>query len=235
MKNSNQRKQTSSAQPSRSSTSRTSQASEENAQNYEQSFIRLLNVGQRLWGQTQGVTEHLALELAQITQGQAQLSLYCRETAGRTSQQSSPAGSTSFPVQCHDLIYGMLYIQNNPAHPTQPVISPARAYLLAQLCGYILYSLEVSAFLQFQNCYLSLQLPDPLTKREQEVLNLVCRGLSKEAIAELLSISSKTVNTHLRHLYEKFHVHNEHDLPLAAFRAGLFLPLEGVSSTRSHV
>ncbi len=47
---------------------------------------------------------------------------------------------------------------------------------------------------------------ETLTKRESEILeNLAC-GLSYKEIGEQLGLSRHTVNTHLRHIYEKLHV-----------------------------
>jgi DNA-binding NarL/FixJ family response regulator len=46
-----------------------------------------------------------------------------------------------------------------------------------------------------------------LTDREQEVLNLMVHGMTRLEIAERLFISSYTVNTHSRNIYEKLHVH----------------------------
>lgn len=45
-----------------------------------------------------------------------------------------------------------------------------------------------------------------LTRREQEVLVLLCRGLRNKQIANDLSISESTVKVHLRHVYEKLHL-----------------------------
>jgi predicted ATPase/DNA-binding CsgD family transcriptional regulator len=46
-------------------------------------------------------------------------------------------------------------------------------------------------------------LPDPLTDRELEVLELIAAGLSNRAIAEELVISVGTVKVHNRHIYDK--------------------------------
>ncbi len=51
--------------------------------------------------------------------------------------------------------------------------------------------------------------PDPpthLTRREEEVLGCVARGLSNKEISELLSIAVETVRVHLKKIYEKLHV-----------------------------
>jgi DNA-binding NarL/FixJ family response regulator len=47
---------------------------------------------------------------------------------------------------------------------------------------------------------------EKLTLREQEVLDLLAKGYSYQKIAGVLNISYATVNTHIRHIYEKLHV-----------------------------
>jgi LuxR family transcriptional regulator, maltose regulon positive regulatory protein len=49
-----------------------------------------------------------------------------------------------------------------------------------------------------------------LTSREQEVLHLVAQGLSDAQIAEVLVISPRTVNAHLRSIYSKMRVTSRH-------------------------
>jgi len=46
-----------------------------------------------------------------------------------------------------------------------------------------------------------------LTNRENEILKLLVKGLSKKNIAETLFISFHTVDTHIRRIYEKLEVH----------------------------
>jgi DNA-binding NarL/FixJ family response regulator len=50
------------------------------------------------------------------------------------------------------------------------------------------------------------ELAEVLTPREQQVLQLVCRGLRNKEIAGHLSISESTAKVHLQHIYEKLHV-----------------------------
>jgi DNA-binding NarL/FixJ family response regulator len=45
-----------------------------------------------------------------------------------------------------------------------------------------------------------------LTKREEETLRLLARGHRSKEIAEELNIGTNTVNTYVRHIYEKLHV-----------------------------
>jgi DNA-binding NarL/FixJ family response regulator len=47
---------------------------------------------------------------------------------------------------------------------------------------------------------------NPLSERETQVLELLADGLSYKMIAEKLSLSFNTVNSHTKHIYEKLHV-----------------------------
>jgi DNA-binding NarL/FixJ family response regulator len=47
---------------------------------------------------------------------------------------------------------------------------------------------------------------NPLTSRETEVLVLLSEGLSYKMVADKLFLSFNTVNTHIKHIYEKLHV-----------------------------
>lgn len=61
------------------------------------------------------------------------------------------------------------------------------------------------------------RLPD-LTKRENEVLELICKGYSNEKIGECLNISSRTVERHKTNLISKTDTHNTLNLVIYAFR-----------------
>jgi DNA-binding NarL/FixJ family response regulator len=47
-----------------------------------------------------------------------------------------------------------------------------------------------------------------LTRREQDVLELLCEGLSNAAIAQRLVLTEKTVKNHLHHIFAKLQVAN---------------------------
>lgn len=50
------------------------------------------------------------------------------------------------------------------------------------------------------------QVSNPLSKRETEVLKLLSEGMSYKIVADKLFLSFNTVNTHVKHIYEKLHV-----------------------------
>lgn len=66
----------------------------------------------------------------------------------------------------------------------------------------------------------SSQAPDMLTRREQEVLGLICQGLSNKEIAVQLVITEKTVKTHVSHLLDKLGVADRTQAALHAVRNG---------------
>ncbi len=49
---------------------------------------------------------------------------------------------------------------------------------------------------------------ESLTRREEEILELLAQGLRYDEIAARLFLSKRTVNTHLHHTYRKLHVHS---------------------------
>jgi len=57
-------------------------------------------------------------------------------------------------------------------------------------------------------------LPLELSKRQREVLGLVCQGLQNSEIAVELDISIRTVKWHLQILFERFHVANRTQLAI---------------------
>ena len=49
---------------------------------------------------------------------------------------------------------------------------------------------------------------DVLSKRENEILEMLSTGLLYKEISDKLTISSETVRKHVYHIYEKLHVSN---------------------------
>lgn len=62
---------------------------------------------------------------------------------------------------------------------------------------------------------------DKLSDREKQVLKLVAEGNTMQQIADILSLSIKTVMTHRTNLMEKLDIHNKTELIKFAIRKGL--------------
>jgi DNA-binding NarL/FixJ family response regulator len=58
----------------------------------------------------------------------------------------------------------------------------------------------------FQPKFDSLELPEPLTKKELEVLSLMTAGLSNKEIAESLGVTEATIKTHASTIFSKLGV-----------------------------
>ena len=61
-----------------------------------------------------------------------------------------------------------------------------------------------------------------LTTREQKILELMTRGLIKKEIADQIGLSYHTVDTHLRNIYTKLHVHSRTGAVAKAINERLF-------------
>ncbi|TMD80049.1 MAG: helix-turn-helix transcriptional regulator [Chloroflexi bacterium] len=184
----------------------------------------LLSLGQTVYQQIHLVGEDICQEVMRATQGSARLLLPYQNSS---AEQPVPFTiSVSFPVQFRSRNYGRLDIAPDPQRPGSPALPLSVAQLLAHTCGSLLYSLELTAFIEGQCQRLDSQIPLNLTKREREVLELICRGNDQSAIAEQLHIAPATVDTHRKRICEKLGVHSERDIPLAAYRAGLFSILD---------
>jgi DNA-binding NarL/FixJ family response regulator len=67
----------------------------------------------------------------------------------------------------------------------------------------------------------AVSLPESLTSREREVLNLLAEGLSNKAIARRLGISDQTVKFHVAAVCGKLGAMNRTDAVRRAIRRGL--------------
>jgi len=71
-------------------------------------------------------------------------------------------------------------------------------------------TLALKVLSEFQN-YQQAEISEgyqPLTPREREILQLMSEGLPNKTIASRLSISERTVTTHVANIYSKLHVNN---------------------------
>lgn len=137
----------------------------------------------------------------------------------------SRTNTIDFPVQFAHRSYGSLKVEceAESLHLSLPLDV---IYLLAQTCGWLLHTWEVTALVQGQDLGQTYQIPSPLTEQERVVLLLMCHGKAKDEIAQALSISPRTVGTHRQNIYQKLGVHSERDALLVAYHQGLFSPLE---------
>jgi DNA-binding NarL/FixJ family response regulator len=62
---------------------------------------------------------------------------------------------------------------------------------------------------------------DSLSEREREIFQLIAEGHSNKEVAEILSISPATVETHRAHILQKLDIHNTAELVLYAVRRGV--------------
>ena len=68
---------------------------------------------------------------------------------------------------------------------------------------------------------------DVLTTREREIIELVARGLSNDAIAERMVISPWTAKTHVNRAMAKLHCRDRAQLVVWAYESGLVAPGRG--------
>jgi two-component system, NarL family, response regulator NreC len=62
---------------------------------------------------------------------------------------------------------------------------------------------------------------DSLSEREREIFQLIAEGYSNKMIAEMLSVSPATVETHRGHILQKLDLHSTAELVLYAVRRGV--------------
>jgi len=59
-----------------------------------------------------------------------------------------------------------------------------------------------------------------LSQREAEVLGLIARGLSTKEIGERLSLTTETIKTYVKNIYEKMQVHSRAEAVAKYFGSG---------------
>jgi len=133
----------------------------------------------------------------------------------------------------------ILSMHSDQAYVTQAVQAGARGYLLKESAGADLieaialvaagksYFSPAVALVVFDDYVRSLidrgitDRYDSLSEREREVLQLVAEGRSSKQIADVLSISPATVETHRTHLLQKLGLRNTAEVVLFAARRGI--------------
>ena len=129
----------------------------------------------------------------------------------------------------------ILSMHSDQAYVTQAIQAGARGYLLKESAGAEL--LEAIAAVASGKSYFSPAVAqvvfddyvktlsekgitdpyDALSEREREVLQLVAEGRSSKEIAELLKISTKTVENHRHNICRKLNIYGSHSLLKFAF------------------
>lgn len=74
---------------------------------------------------------------------------------------------------------------------------------------------------EMQDHQAKIKLLEPLTEREQEVLQQMSYGLRNDQIAEALHITEGTVKTHIHRILQKFGAEDRTQLVVMALRGGL--------------
>jgi two-component system response regulator NreC len=86
-----------------------------------------------------------------------------------------------------------------------------RTYLSPDIAGVVVRNLSSAEH----------NMASPLTAKEREVLQLIAEGKSTKEIAQVLSVSVKTIDTHRQHIMDKLDIHNVAELTRYAIREGL--------------
>ena len=178
-------------------------------------IVRLHKLGRLLCTLTERHSEFLCQEVKAITQGRACLHL-------GVPAIPSPDVFSILPLQFNSFKYGHLALIRDENDPDLPAIPLLTAHMITQAISCILHMLDQHLFLRSFGQTSEEWTTINLTKREQNVLSLMCQGHTEEEIAELLTVSRATVNTHRQHIYEQLGVHNEYSARIAAFKLGLF-------------
>ena len=72
---------------------------------------------------------------------------------------------------------------------------------------------------------------EPLSRREKEILDLLCSGYANKEIAESLHLSIETVRDYLKSIYDKLHVRSRTEAVLRALHASKGTSLPGSVSS----
>jgi DNA-binding CsgD family transcriptional regulator len=183
-------------------------------------ILPLLQFGQVLRRNSQRIGHLLIQQVSTVTHNRAQLVLNGLQPQSQAYELVKNE-FVRFPVQCDQRIYGRLSVPPDPVDHNRPALSFNLAHLLAEVCSLILYSSEEMAFLRGQISQLSGTVPQRLTNREQQVLNLMGRGYCQKEIAALLCIATSTLCVHQRNIYRRLGVRNKYEALLVAYQAGL--------------
>jgi DNA-binding CsgD family transcriptional regulator len=183
---------------------------------------RLAEFGPRADGsdETTGNLGELALRLAEIDISGAEAQLtkeewFYLDLASRGASISEAAGQ---------------------ANVTESTVKFHRDKIIKKFNGKTLAGAAYEAIIRGQ---LELELPRPpakpvsFSKRQAEIVPLVCQGSDIEAIAKILGISKNSVQSHLHMIAVKLGARRRAHIPRRLFETGVYEPPPKISSGRS--
>jgi DNA-binding CsgD family transcriptional regulator len=162
----------------------------------------------------------LCREVAFCTQGRVRLLLATPDDGGAL-EMPTDAEQQVLSVQFGRKLYGILIFslcQQEPALQEQE-LEGMRS--LARTCAELLRHFELAS-LVFNGPPV---IADSLTRRQLDVLRLICQGSTVPAIARQLQIAQATADKHRQEIYATLRARNYLEVRLNAYRAGLFSPL----------
>lgn len=183
-------------------------------------FTLLCEVVERLLGTRDSLGVRVGEQVDALTGHRASLRLHPKERTRRIHSEMA-AGACLYPVQFAGQTYGTLVVVPDSVNPATPALPDPQSQQLARVCAAVLCLLDQAALLHVLSHRLSMEPPEPLTRRQREVLALIARGLSDDEIVEALHISPETLRRHRYDLYARLEVHSACDLLLAAYQYGM--------------
>jgi len=128
----------------------------------------------------------------------------------------------------------MLTMHDNREYIMKVMQVGAVGYMLKEICarrmvqaiktvyqGSTYFCESVTQTLFSQEVIPSSNKPNPLSRREEAILKLVAEGKSSKAIASLLNISYRTVETHRQNIKHKLDLHSTAELAKYALEKGI--------------
>ena len=187
----------------------------------EQLIQRLYDLNEELFGQSEGVIERISQEIADLSRGY--LAVLWHRPGAMPPRSGALSPLPCVPLQYGGRYYGELASAVDPARPATPLIPLKQVRFAANLCSWLIYGLEVAALLEKQR--LLPQQFEPLSPREQKVLQLMMENCDTQTIARLLDIAPTTVKKHRENIYRRLGVNTAPDAVLTGFLMAHYSPL----------
>lgn len=199
------------------------------ALDYEHLLLRLRDLNEEMFGQSDGVIERISQEITQWSRGY--LSVRWHQPGAMPPRSGPLSPLPSAPVQYGGRYYGELVSAVDPAQPALPLVPAEKAQMVANMCGWLIYNLEVAALLG--NQHVPSQQFEPLTRRERQVLVLMSLRYNEPTIADALHIAPKTVQKHQENIFKRLGVHAAHHAILSGFLMAQFSPLASLTPAQA--